>query len=481
MSEFKKNITGVDFIKSIFKFSISSWVNFIISILSVSITTRIFAPEVYGNITMFNTLSSLLMGIVCLGLDSGFMRYYNEPPKNFDVKQLLARCIGVPVILLVGVTVLIVPIFYKTISSLLFNRVSLLVVLLLSINTFSLVVLNYFSVCYRISNNAKKYTIQSILVQFFTKCFVLFAALFNPSFKTIIIFNTMGMFVLTIVYYFIQKADVLPKKINWSLKGFSEVFRYSLYYWPIIVLIYFNTSFSQIIITKNLGSNQLGIYASTGFFVGALSVLQNGFKTYWAAFMFSNYKSEQSTITKVHDYVSLFAVFIIGGFILFQNLLYKFIGTQYHGSREFFTLVMILPLFNLISETTSYGISISKKTHYSLIVYIGSTIINLTGAFFLIQYYGLIGVAISSALSATLQVIMSSVIGQKYYRTIRDPKKTMISLFLIVLLAILNCIFVDNYNIMFLVTLSSYEIAFIVYNSEVRVLCKLLINLVKKP
>lgn len=480
MSERKRNISGIDFVKSIFKFSISSWVNFIISILSVSITTRVFSPEVYGNITMFNTVSSLLMGVVCLGLDSGFMRYYNEPPKNFDVKQLLARCLGIPVLLLVGSTVLFVPVFYKTISNLLFNSVSLLVVLLLSINAFSLVVLYYFSVCYRISNNAKKYTIQSILVQIFTKCFVISAALFKPNFNTIIIFNTMGMFVLTIIYYFIQKSDILPNKINWSLKGFSEIFRYSLYSWPIIVLIYLNTTFSQIIITKKLGSNELGIYASTGFFVGALSVLQNGFKTYWAAFMFSNYKTEQSKITKVHDYVSLFAVFILGGFILFQNVLYSLIGTQYHGSRQFFTLVMVFPLFSLISETTSYGISISKKTYYSLMMYLVSTIINLTSAFLLIQYYGLIGVALSTTLSATFQVTVSSIIGQKYYRTIKNPKKTLISLILIVILACFNCIFVENYNIMFLMTLFSYVIAIIVYNSEVKVLSKLVINLIKK-
>lgn len=467
MTESKKMISGVDFIKSIFKFSISSWVNFVISILSVIIITRIFSPEIYGNISMFNTASSLFMGFVCLGLDSSFMRFYNEPPENFDVKQLLAKCMGIPVLLLLGIMVFFIPIFYKNISLLLFNRISWIVVALLCINTFSIVVLNYFSICYRISNNAKKYTMQSILVQLFTKGFVISAALFYPSFDTIIIFNTIGVFVLTIIYYFIQKGDVLPKKINWSIKGFSEVFKYALYSWPIIILIYSNTFFTQIIISQKLGNYKLGIYASTGFIVAALGVIQNGFKTYWAAFMYGNYKTEQPKIIKVHDYVVLFAIFILGAFIIFQNVLYPILGNKYQESRYFFTLVMVYPLFSLITETTGYGITIARKTQYSLIIYLLSTIVNLTFCYLLINYYGLIGIAIALVLSSIVQVGILSINGQKYYKSINDPKKTLMAIILIIVLASSNCIFADHYLIELLITFIIYAIAMIIYKNQI--------------
>ncbi|AEV70615.1 lipopolysaccharide biosynthesis protein [Acetivibrio clariflavus] len=438
-------VSDTSFIKSIFKFSISSWVNFFISILSVIITTRIFSPEMYGSINMYNSASSLFMGIICLGLDSGFLRFYNEPPKGYDEKQLMAKCMSLPVLFLLGIIVFVVPFFYKDISVLLFGKVSLLAVILLCINTMSLAILNFFSIAYRISNDARRYTIQSILVQFFTKIFVITAALFNPKLETVIIFNTIGVFVLSIIYFKIQKKSVLPSKINWSMQGFSEVFKYAIFSWPTVILIYLNSFFPQMIIKNNLGDYELGIYSSTAFFVGALGVVLNGFKTYWASFMYANYKTERSKIIKIHDYVVLLVVFILSFFIVFQNLLYGLIGIKFHQSRYFFTLVLVYPLFNLISETTSYGISIAKKSQTTLGIFLLSTAVNLVFGCIFVNCFGTVGVAIASMLSAFVQLVISTIIGQKYYRTIKDPRRTFISILLILVLACSNYFFAEEY------------------------------------
>ena len=472
------------FIKSIFKFSISSWVNFFISILSVVITTRIFSPEMYGNITIYNSASSLFMGIICIGLDSGFLRFYNEPPKGYDVKQLMAKCMGIPILFLLGITAFVVPFFYKDVSFLLFGKVSLLAVVLLCINTMSLAILNFFSIAYRISNDARRYTIQSILVQFFTKIFVITAALFNPKFETVIIFNTIGIFVLSIIYFKIQKRSVLPDKINWSMKGFSEVFRYAVFSWPTVILIYLNSFFPQMIIKNNLGDYDLGIYSSTAFFVGALGVVLNGFKTYWASFMYANYKTEGSKIIKIHDYVVLFVVFILSFFIIFQNLLYKLIGVEFHQSRYFFTLVLIYPLFNLISETTSYGITIAKKSQTTLGIFLLSTAVNFVFSYVLLNFFGIIGVAIASMLSAFVQLGISTFVGQKYYKSIKDIRKTFTSILLIIVLACSNCFFAEKYIVELFAVFVLNAIIMIGYRQEISDIFSLgtaIINKYRRP
>lgn len=466
MSITKGRISGVEFIKSIFKFSISSWVNFVISILSVIITTRIFSPEIYGNLSMFNTTSSLLMGVVCLGLDSSFMRFFNEPPDGSDTKQLLAKCMGIPLLVLSILTIVIVPFFYKEISSFLFNKISLIVVLLLSINCFSLLILNFFSICYRISNNARLYTIQSILIQIVTKFLIISAILINPTFEMVVGINTVGLFILTVVYFFAQKS-VLPRKIDWSLKGYSEVFNFALYSWPIVILIYSGSFFSQMIINSKLGSYQLGIYASTGFFISALAVVQSGFKTYWATFMYGNYKTEQSTIIKVHDYVVIFAILILSGFIVSQNLIYRLLGNDYQASRYFFTLIMVSPLFNLISETTTYGITIAKKTKYNLIIYIVATALNLGLGIMLINIYGIVGIGIALVISETVKIGLSSIIGQKFYKSINNPMKTIVSLVVILILASSNCFFADDYFIVLFIIVIMLLLVGFIYKNEI--------------
>ena len=46
------------FLSSIFKFSISTWVNFIIGFFSSFISTRIVSPDIYGLFNIFNTCNN---------------------------------------------------------------------------------------------------------------------------------------------------------------------------------------------------------------------------------------------------------------------------------------------------------------------------------------------------------------------------------------------------------------------------------------
>ena len=68
------------------------------------------------------------------------------------------------------------------------------------------------------------------------------------------------------------------------------------------------------IITMQLDSYSLGIYASAGFFVAAFGVIQGGFRTYWSAFMYEHYKDEQKKIRKIHSYVIVFIIVIFSIF-----------------------------------------------------------------------------------------------------------------------------------------------------------------------
>lgn len=456
------------FIRSIFKFSISSWINFLISIISVMIVTRIFSPDIYGVLNIFNSASNLLGGVACLGLDSSFLRFYNEPPPGYDTKQLLAKCMMISISFLVGLSVICLPFFYTDISNALFNRVSLIITVLLCTNALAFIILNYFSTCYRMRNDARNYTIQSILLQFFSKCFVISAALIEPSTTIVILFNTIGVFVLTVIYFFIQKKDVLPNKIDWSFSGFSEVMKFALLSWPIVMVIHLNTFLSQAIINWKLGSYALGIYTSAGLFIGVLGVIQNGFRTYWASFVYANYKTEQEKIKKVHNFILLVVVLLMASFVISQNLLYSLLGEQYQNSRYFFTLVLVFPLLQIISETTSYGITIAKKAYYSLFIIILSTAINLFGSYNLIPIFGITGAAIASMFSGVIYITLSTIIGQRYYKTINQPLKTVLTIGSIVILAIMNCKFINSYFSQISITLVILLIVAICFRHEIK-------------
>ena len=76
----------------------SNMVNMVIGLFSAVILTRVFVPEVYGVLNIFNTTVATGLSIIYLGLDSCYIRFYNEPPDNTSNKQLgtklLLMCIA---------------------------------------------------------------------------------------------------------------------------------------------------------------------------------------------------------------------------------------------------------------------------------------------------------------------------------------------------------------------------------------------------
>lgn len=463
------NITAKSFLTAIAKFSISSWANFFIGLLSVFITTRIFSPEIYGMLNLFNTTTGLLVGFSCLGLDSAFIRYYNEPPKGWDKKQLFVRCLLISILFLSLISAISLVFFYKDISLMMFNKVNLYLVVLICINALSIMIINnYLSQYYRIGNMPTKFTIQQILFQFFTKIFVISSALINPSIEVVLTMNTLGVFFLTIVYFFIQRKEVIPDKICWRWDNYGEVIRFGFFNIPSSIILAINSFMIPFLITTYLGSYQLGIYASAGFFVAAFGVVQGGFRAYWAAFMYGHYKDEQNKIIIVHNYIVIVILLMLGGFIALQHVVYMFIGENFHGSRLFFSLVLLDPLLLLLEQTTSYGIAIAKKNEQFMVIIICTVFLNFLLTWIFITNIGLIGVAIGSSICAIFRCLLTTWRGQKYYRSVESYKKTLSGILLIVAMGISNVVFNENYIFELLVIILIFVLMFLLYKKDIK-------------
>ena len=81
------------FIRSIIGFSVSSWIGFVIGIISVPILTRLLDPVQFAVINQFNAAVLFFLSLVTLGMDSGLVRFFFEPPTGFNKNQLLGKCL----------------------------------------------------------------------------------------------------------------------------------------------------------------------------------------------------------------------------------------------------------------------------------------------------------------------------------------------------------------------------------------------------
>ena len=109
--EEKKGINPKDLLVSIFKYSIATWVNFIIYGASLLLVAWFIPADTWGQLDIFISTSTLIMNICILGLDQSFMRFFNEPPSPLDRKGLLGNCFGISTLCL-AVTAVICCVFF---------------------------------------------------------------------------------------------------------------------------------------------------------------------------------------------------------------------------------------------------------------------------------------------------------------------------------------------------------------------------------
>ena len=197
-----KDVEKFDFILKILKFSIPSWIGFIINIVSIAIITRYFLPDAYGLINTFNASSTLIMGLVCLGLDNGFIRYYFEPPDGFDQKRLLLVSLLIPLLALVVLSAALLAVASTRLSIFIFGMDNLFLIILLFGNVISLLVIRFVTIYCRMEGNTFLYAVLSIAMQLALKGALVFAAFVKPDYEFAILSSVIALLSIVAAFSF---------------------------------------------------------------------------------------------------------------------------------------------------------------------------------------------------------------------------------------------------------------------------------------
>jgi O-antigen/teichoic acid export membrane protein len=458
-------------VKGVLKYSVSTWVNFFIGFFAVVVTTRILPPEIYGTITLFISASNVLMNILEMGLGGTLMRFYNEPPGDVSQNQLVYSNIYFSTIIFFAVCGLVLSID-NSLALKIFSLPTKQIIWLVLIHAYCGLILRYLNISYRMSFRAKKYTLQNVIINSSTKILIIVAALYCCQTLYILKSLTVGILCVTFVYLICQRKDIAPinkqGRIDFTLHlaGYGPYLRFAMFSAPTYWLYYFNTFITQQIIQSSLGSYSLGIYSSTSMFSAILATMQGGFSTFWSAYVFKNYAEDKHQITKGHDFAVLISIFIVSILIMCRDIIYLFIGNQYHESKLFFSLLLVSPVLSLITETTAKGIGIAKRNHINVInslVYVGA---NLGLCYWLIPSGGLKWAGYVNAFAAILFFTLNTIMGQKYYKSIASVKRSIAGITIIIAILWFSSMFQQLY-ILWMITLVLDVIAVFVYKEDV--------------
>jgi len=461
-----KTITSKSMLISMGKFSIPSIINFIIGFTAVILLTRFFSPEVYGIWNLFNASATMMMGIASMGMGDSFIRFSSELPLGWSLRQLMARCMGIALLCWFFIAIIFV-LYAETTSVMIFNENNVRYIFLLLLSTLALLVLNRFlSNYYRITNQPGLFTVLQVSIQLVSKLAVLGAVIWIDKSLAALTIETVCLFVLLIAFGIKEKMWSILRDSFFPFNEAVNVIKFGIESWPVYAIIQSVNFLIPWIIVVGLDKVSVGVYSSTNIFGTIIAVLTGGFSSYWSPFMYRYYQYEQERIMKMHNYILILSIFLLGVFILCQHFAYFFIGDAFQSSRSFFTLVVLNALFLLLSETTGYGISIHKKVAEILIIWVFSISLLLIVAWLLMPIFKILGVALAVMISALVRFLLISYRGQHYYRSIVSYKLSAAGILILILLSISNVFFANNYKCECVVIILLWILTFVLFRND---------------
>lgn len=428
-------------INKIKNFILGNMINIIIGIVTIPITTRLLSPEQYGIASFYETIITLFSLVSFLGIDQGFMRYYYEE-KEYQRGDLLKKCIrftGLIFLILIFISVILKKMKYVSIN----NDIYFLIILgsfIYILNRFTIIVI-------RMKQNIKFYSILITLNQVFK--FLLIIIIYKKygnDYKVIIYSSILASFITFFLgRYFEKESWKVYDKMKTEMK---EIIKYSFPLCFNVLAIWIFQSSDKIMLKYLSNTYQLGIYSASFKIISILSLIQQGFTTFWTPIAYEKYTQDKNNLTFFNKIFNNIQILIFLGIILIfliKDIIIYFLGTKYLEVNRVFPFLVFIPTMYLLSEITVLGLSFKKKSKLNMSLTIIVSLINIILNFLFIPNLGAIGAAISSGITYILFFVLRTFFSLKVLNFNFDLKKVYLGIILSVFYASELVFYDDNY------------------------------------
>ncbi len=459
------------FIKNMLGFSLMTWISFALGFIASPIATRVFDPTELGKINLFTSYASLVGSVCYLGLDQAFVRFYRETPGGLTKERMLTFCtvtsLGFGVVLTLGC----LP-WWGAISAQVTGTPDMSVYACLVAYCFAMVAYRYLSLCYRMEQNAKSYTIQGVVYALLTKLAYVSAGLASAESRPAIWLMSALVLAFAVCCVIIQRRR-FGHPVRATRPFVREMSRFALPLMPLSIVSWFNSSLSQVALRNLLGFEAVGVYTPALSLASTVNLIQSGFNTYWSPYVYQHYQSDDSArFYTVHRLMACALTFFGLGVTLLQAPVFLLLGAKYRSSVIFFPFLFLSPICYCLSETTGMGIDIAKKTYWNTVVFIVTAAVNLGLCFALIPSLSTTGAALAAALSALVMLALRTAVGNHYYRAIPSYRYLLQSVGLMLTAATANLLLNDWPPIKYGVLVALLALAVVLFWGELKSLCR---------
>lgn len=370
--------------------------------LTLPIIAWFFSPEDIGRVSMLQVVSTFCVLLFSLGLDQAYVREYHET-KN---KSSLLRSTLTPS-LIFFIFIFICTFLYdnQLISILMYNERSCwLSVLTISCFAF-LLISRFLSLVLRMQERALTFSLSQILPKLTFILIVGGCVFFSfPTNLHILIGAQFASALSVLLFLFLNSRHELFRASQDCTSESIELNKLLYFGVPLVIggLASWGLNVMDKLFLRFMSSlAELGVYSIAANIASGAGVLAGIFTTIWAPSVFKRSADgiNPKRIEEISEHILAVVFFIFVAIGSTSWILPYLLPDAYHSVENLVVACVAAPLLYALSEATSIGISISRRTGLSMSASIIAMLVNLGGCYLLVPAWGAGGAAISTAFS----------------------------------------------------------------------------------
>ncbi|WP_206751207.1 oligosaccharide flippase family protein [Desulfosporosinus sp. Sb-LF] len=406
------------FIKHFMVIGAGTLITMFMGLLTTPIITRIITPEDYGQLSIFNMYTSIAIMVLCLGLDQSLVRYYYSEKDLKYRSGLLFKCVVVPVLSTVAISVIVI---ILSVFHIIEFEFAPKVIVLLCIHILFQLIYRFSVLVVRLEYKSKLFSLLNILSKSVYVGLALPLMFFiKIDYFLSLILATVTAGLLCLLFSIFWQKDVwnfrnCTTQISVSFKSLVQ------YGWPFIISMGMTQLFQavdKISLNYFCTYKEVGIYSSALSLVNIFAIIQSTFNSLWAPMAVEHYENDKEDCKfyqQVNQYITIVMFGIGFSLILVKDLLVLLLGSEFREAAYILPFLIFNPIMYTISETTVSGIVFMKKSKMQIVIGAISCLVNFVGNSFLVPVYGYKGAAISTGISYIVFFTLRTLISNRYF------------------------------------------------------------------
>ncbi len=389
----------------------------VLSFLLTTTITHIITPDEYGRSAMFQTSQSIVSLFALFGLHQAYAREY-VLAKGAEKNTLLISAMALPLALSLLLSAALL-IFRSRASELLFGSTEETFAIFLTALTFPCMILDTFCLQrIRMGEQGLLYSALTILLKILTLLLAIPMLLwYEQSFRSVVYAMAIAQILSSTVSSSLVLRNI-PIGTRPNRTVLFNLLKYAAPLVPTTLISWIYTSSDQLMLRTISSYSELGLYTAAHKIATIVSIMEACFTVIWPPIAFRWYASRKDSqyFDLVMWAVGLFSTGIGLGLLLCKDVVALVLGNSFCQAIAVFPFLLLQPVMYTMSESSTMGISFSRKTGYNIIVSGVTAVANVILNLSLIPIWGGRGAAIATGLSYILFFWMRTLISRKLWR-----------------------------------------------------------------